>query len=916
MDKRRPVIVVRTVLLAVFLSACATVMQKESPAAAITPGESAREVLNMDFGWKFSLGHAADMEKDFDYWGGDPASDAKTGETAGPPHQGFDDGAWEMVDIPHDWGIGVGYDEEAEALHAYMKIGRKYPENCIGWYSKTIDIPAEDLGKRITLEFDGIFRDSKVWLNGHLMWEHTSGYTSFGFDISDYVNYGGKNRIVVRADATGYELWSYEGAGIYRHVRLVKTAPLHIEQWGTYVWPEVTLDGDTASAILNIETTLENQQDENARCEVESVIVGPDGTVVAQVSSGPEDGIEGWSKQTVRQKTKLEEAVLWSLDAPNLYTMLTTVRHEGAIVDTFETTFGVRTIRFDADKGFFLNEKPVKIKGVCLHQDHGGVGIAVPDAVHDYRVHRVKDMGSNAIRTAHNWVAPEALDATDRLGCMVMNETRMSGSTEELLEQLGSMVRRDRNHPSIIIWSIGNEEIAIQGNVTGQRIARTMRRLVRKLDTTRPVTLSIHGGDGGPVNESIDILGCNYLNLGDLDALHAKQDKPIFVSEASCTATVRGNYVHDEMNRSTGYDDGAHSPGWGKPAEESWKYVAEREFLAGTFVWTGFDYGGEPDSNRWPSVHTDWGIMDRACFPKDNFYYYQSWWSDKTVLHLLPHWNWAGKEGEEIWIWCQSNCDEVELIVNGESMGRKKMSRNSHLEWYAKYEPGYIEARGYINGELVATTRRETSGEATTLRLNPDRMAINADNHDVSLVTVEVLDKKGGVVPTAGNNIEFSIEGDGKIIGICNGDPACHVLENETTYPAFNGLLMVFVQSGLQPGSITLNAKSEGLDPVSVVIESLATEVKPFVIPSFGEEARAMIEPAGGTFEDFDDVIVTLRAPSESVNLRYTLDGKDPDHTSTLYSGPFKLTGPAVIKSRAFFYTKGVGSITTAEFKK
>lgn len=916
MNRKRTVIIVTTVFLVAFLHGCAKMMQEEPSAAAFTPGESVREVLNMDFGWKFSLGHAADIDKDFDYWGGDPSGDAKTGETAGPPHPGFDDSTWEIVDLPHDWALGVGYDEEAEALHAYMKIGRKYPENCIGWYSKSFEIPEEDLGKRITLEFDGIFRDSKVWLNGHLMWEHESGYTSFGFDITDYVNHGGKNRLVIRADATGYELWSYEGAGIYRHVRLVKTASLHVEQWGTYVSSEVKQEGDNASAVLSIETTLENQQDENVRCDVISTVVDPQGIRIAEVSTQVRYGVWGWSKRTVQQKVQVKDAQLWSLETPNLYKMFTTIKQNGEVVDTYETTFGIRTIQFDPDKGFFLNGKHVKIKGVCLHQDHGGLGIAVPDAVQKYRVKRVKEMGSNAIRTAHNWVTPEALDACDEQGCLVMDETRMSGSTRDLLEQLGTMIRRDRNHPSIIIWCLGNEEIAIQDNVTGQRIMRSMRRLVRKLDSTRPVSLAVHGGDGGPVNESLDILGCNYLNLGDLDALHAKQRKPIYVSEASCTSTVRGIYERDEMHRSTGYDDGAYSPGWGRPAEQSWKYVAEREFLLGTFVWTGFDYGGEPDSNRWPCVHTDWGVMDRACFPKDNYYYYQSWWGDKTVLHVLPHWNWAGKEGEKIWIWCHSNCDEVELIVNGESKGRKEMPRNSHLEWYAKYEPGYIEVKGYNDGELVATTIRETTGKAAAMRLKPDRLKIKADNHDVSLVTVEVVDEQGRVVPIANNEIKFSIEGDGKIIGICNGDPACHVLENETTYPTFNGLLMVFVQSGFEPGPITLKAKSQGLESTSVIIEAQACDVKPYVIPVLDEKYDAIIKPPGGTFSNFDNVIVTLTAPSKHVNLRYTLDGKDPDHTSRLYTGPFKLRCPAIVKTRAFFYRKGVGPIVTAEFKE
>ena len=912
--KSKVFMVIGVVLGVVFLTSCSDVKAKtESPASV----NSAREVLNMDFDWKFVLGHASDIDKDFDYWGGDPAGQAKTGDPAGPANPAFNDSAWQVIDVPHDWVVGLDYNRSAEERHAYKEIGRRYPENSIGWYRKTFKTSKEDLGKRITVEFDGIFRDSKVWLNGHPMASHESGYTSFSFDVSDYLNYGDQNTITVRADATGYELWSWEGAGIYRHVRMVKTDPLHVAKWGTYVKSNVKMRGDKASAELNIETTIENQQDDASDCTVISVIVDPAGKKVARISSGPKSSIQGWSEGVVNQKVKIDKARLWSLEDPALYKMLTTVKQGGKVVDTYETTFGIRTIKFDPDKGFFLNGKHVKIKGVCCHQDHGGVGTAVPNAVQDWRIKRLKEMGANGLRVAHNWVAPEALDACDEQGYLVMNEARMSGSTEELIEQLTDMVRRDRNHPSIIIWCLGNEEHTIQSNVTGQRIMKSMKRAVRDLDTTRPVSLAVHGGDGGPVNESLDILGCNYIRLGDLDDLHKREpDKPIYVSEASCTSTVRGIYERDEMNRSTGYDDGAYAPGWSKTAEDSWTYVADREFLAGTFVWTGFDYGGEPGA-PWPCVHTDWGgMMDRAGFAKDNFYYYQSWWSGKTVLHLFPHWNWTGKEGKDIWIWAHSNCDEVELIVNGKSMGKKKMVPNSHLEWHAKYQPGYIEAKGYKDGKLVATSRRETTGKPASIRFRPDRTIINADNQDVAMIIAEVVDDKGRVVPTAGNTINFTVEGSGDIIGICNGDPACHVSEDQTTYPAFNGLLMVYVKSGFQAGPITLQAQAEGLKTASVTINAAECEIKPYMFTSFEGASGLTISPAGGYFSNFDDLTVTMTVPSNQVRLRYTLDGNDPVNGSPIYEGPIKILGPCTIKARLFIHTKGVGEIISAEFKK
>lgn len=333
-------------------------------------------------------------------------------------------------------------------------------------------------------------------------------------------------------------------------------------------------------------------------------------------------------------------------------------------------------------------------------------------------------------------------------------------------------------------------------------------------------------------------------------------------------------------------------------------------------MWTGFDYGGEPGA-PWPCVHTDWGgMMDRTGFPKDNYYYYQSWWSDKTILHLFPHWNWAGKEGKDIWIWAHSNCDEVELIVNGKSMGRKKMEQNSHLEWYAQYQPGYIEAIGYKDGQLVATSKRETTKAPAGIRLKPDRTNINADNQDVAIVTVEVIDDKGRIVPTAANTISFTTEGGAEIIGICNGDPACHVPEDQTIYPAFNGLLMVYLKAGFQAGQVTLKAQAENLEPASVTINAAQCDVKPYIFASFEGSSGMSITPAGGYFSDFENVTVTMTAPSKHVRLRYTLDGSEPTVNSALYEEPFKLTGPYVIKARIFIHTKAVGDTISAEFKQ
>ena len=811
-----------TVLAGILVASCAVMAEKAVPTNA-----AGRERLSMDFEWRFSLGHANDMVKDFDYMGGDPYGNAKTGDLAGPPHPNFDDSVWEVVDVPHDWGVSVGFDKDAEPSHGYRKLGRRYPKNSIGWYRKTFEIPATDLGKRLTIEFDGVFRDCQVWLNGHPLWHQQSGYTSFGFDITDYAKYGDKNTLVVRADASGYELWSYEGAGIYRHVWLVKTNPLHVARWGTYVSSDVKLKSGKASAELTIKTTLENEQDENTECELISTIIDPDGRKVKMAKS--KKSIGAWESKQIVQKTEVERAKLWSLDSPNLYRMLTTIKQGGKIIDTYETTFGIRTFKFDADKGFYLNGKPMKLKGVCLHQDHGGVGIAIPDRLHEFRINKLKEMGCNSIRLAHNWVASEMLDACDRLGILIMDETRMSGSSDELLEQLETMVRRDRNHPSIIIWSLGNEEHIIQGSEVGRRIFRTMKRVVQKLDPTRPVTLGMNGDWGSVVTEDMDIQGCNYLLCGNITELRQKfPNKPIILSESGSTLTTRGVYdTSAETGHCADYDEVL--PEWGHTAESMWKFVAERDWLAGTYVWTGFDYGGEPLPHSWPTVNSNFGIIDRAGFPKDNFYYYQSWWTDKTVLHLSPHWNWPGQEGAKKRVWCNTNCQEVELIINGKSLGRKAVPRNSRARWNVEFQPGFIEARGYNNGKLVAKHRRQTTGKVAAIRLKPDRTKIKAGNQDVSLVTVEVVDDKGRIVPTANNEITLTICNNGRIIGVCNGDPSCHVLENQTTYPVFNGLMMVFVQSGWNTGPITLKAEAKGLEKAQVSIEAEACTPRPFV---------------------------------------------------------------------------------------
>jgi len=728
-----------------------------------------RERLLFDAGWRFRLGHTADPAKDFGYGTGQPW--AKAGEAVGAARLNFNDSSWRVIDLPHDWVVELPFDKSSDMAHGFKPVGRSKPGNTIGWYRRPFTVPKSDKGRRLSVEFDGVFRNGIVWLNGHFIGQHISGYTSFCYDITDYLNYGGRNVLVVRVDASEFEGWFYEGAGIYRHVWLTKTAPTHVAPGGIYVTSNVK----DAAADVTARTRIINESDQPAKLRAAWAVLDAEGKTVATAASS-ETAIEPWAEFEPVGRMTLSNPRLWSVESPNLYRLATVLHCGSQEVDKVETPFGVRTIRFDPDKGFSLNGKPVKIKGVCCHQDHAGVGAALPDRIQYYRVERLKEMGCNAYRTSHNPPTPELLDACDRLGMLVMDEHRMMGSTPEIIGQLESLILRDRNHPSVVLWSIGNEEYN-QGSEVSARLARSMIRTVRRLDPTRPTTYAGSNGlqwDG--VNSTVDVRGVNYLqNAGwNLEAYHkAHPQQPILGSEEASTLSSRGIYKNDPSKGYVSCYD-VNAPAWGSIAERWWRYAVDRPWFAGAFVWTGFDYRGEPTPYQWPCISSHFGIIDICGFPKDNFYYYQAWWSDKTVLHLLPHWNWSGREGQTVDVWCHSNCEKVELLLNGKSLGEKTMTPNSHLEWKVAYAPGVLEAKGYKGGQLVATRKVETSGPAARLVLTPDRSKIVADGEDVSMVAVSTVDAQGRPVPTADQEVRFGVKGNARIIGVGNGDPSCH----------------------------------------------------------------------------------------------------------------------------------------------
>jgi beta-galactosidase len=771
----------------------------------------------MDADWKFAFGNATNPSKDFDP---DPVGNtfsyfAKAGVAQGAASERFNDSSWRKLNLPHDWAVELPFSEKGSGSHGSKALGKNFPEASVGWYRKSFQLPASDKGRRIALDFDGIFRDSQVWVNGFYLGREQSGYTSFGYDISDYVNFGGKNTIAVRVDASLEEGWFYEGAGIYRHVWMTKTAPVHVARWGTYVTTEV----GKSSAKVNVAATIENDADATAKFAVTETIVGPDGKSVANSAAKPFELGPG-AKSEVPTSLKIGHPSLWSVETPTLYTMVTTITQGGKEIDRYQTPFGVRTLLWDANKGFFLNGKRVQLKGVCDHQDHAGVGVAIPDALDLWRLKQLQKMGVNALRTSHNAPNPELLDDCDRLGILVMDENRETGTNPEELNNLRRLILRDRNHPSVFVWSLGNEEWSIEGNDRGARITSTMQAAAKALDPTRLATVAISGGWGNGTSTTIDVMGFNYYTHGDgketgNDRFHAKfPNKPSVGTEDASTLSTRGIYVEDKPNgHLTAYDTNA--PSWGATAINSVQHYASRPYVAGQFQWTGFDYRGEPTPFGWPSISSQFGILDLCGFPKDNFYYYKAWWSDQPTLHLFPHWNWKGREGQPVDVWVHSNCDEVELFLNGASLGRKSMPRNGHLSWSVPYAPGTLLAKGYSGGKETLSDKVETTGDPDAVQLSADRAEINGDGMDLAVVTVSATDTVGRAVATADSPITFEVSGPGRIIGVGNGDPSSHesdqAVDGVWTRKLFSGLAQIIVQSTGGPGEITITAKSPGL---------------------------------------------------------------------------------------------------------
>lgn len=722
---------------------------------------------------------------------------------------------WEAVRLPHDWCPDGSFINDPSmgsraGSHGYLHAG-------VGFYRKWFTIPADQLGRKISLCFDGVTGRSTVWVNGHLIGERFGGYTSFVYDITDVLRYGseGDNIVLVKVDATDYEGWWYEGSGIYRHVWLQSTDSLHVAQWGTFI---TATEVSESHAAVKIETKVLNESASNRAFELITVIKERAGgrQVAEQAIRSSVDGLD---EITVEQKLTITEPELWSPEHPYLYAAVTELYENGVLIDQFDTSFGVRTIHFDAVRGFLLNGNVYPIKGTCNHQDFAGVGVAMPRALIAYKLSLLKEMGCNAYRSAHHPPSPELLELCDELGLLVMDENRKLDSSSRGMDELKSMILRDRNHPSVILWSLENEEV-LEGTVMGARILKSMTELAHKLDPTRPTMAAMnHGWSSGGYAEAVDIVGYNYGHRGaDVDGRRKYPNRLIIGSESSSYTTTRGIYA-DDPNKGYCSSHGTNIPSWGCSPEKSWSDVMEHPYLTGIFVWTGFDYRGEPTPYEWPCINSHFGMMDTCGFPKDVYYLMKALWTEEPLVHLLPHWNWPELIGQTIRVTAYTNCDSIELFLNGRSLGERVVKPHRSLDSDIAYEPGELKAVGKIGGVIAAEGKRVTTGKPHAIWLEPNRTVIQADGLDVAAVRVSIVDENGNVVPYADSHVDFYVEGSGALIGVGNGNPSSHESDKASSRRAFNGLALALLQAGADAGSITLKAISAGLQSADAIIE-------------------------------------------------------------------------------------------------
>jgi len=772
------------------------------------------------------------------------------------PHEIINYGGKNSIAVRVFDGIQGGgiYDEGEKVIEGPFEStspggsGTGYLNGGIGWYRKVFKLSEDIKDKRVFIEFDGVYMNSDVWINGYHLGNRPYGYSSFQYELTQHLKFGNeKNVIAVKVNVQQPCSRWYSGAGIYRNVRLTVTDPIHIAHWGTYVTtPEVSED----EATVRVKTKIRNQSLSEKQVTLETVVVDESGHEIASDNSVQK--VQRDSTNIFEQFIKIPKPKLWSVENPTIYYVQSKVLVNGNIVDSYDTPFGIRTFEFTVDKGFFLNGKHVDIKGVCLHHDLGSLGAAVNKRAIERQLEIMKNMGCNAIRTSHNPPAPELLDLCDLMGFLVMDEAfdewkrnKTKYGYGQFFDEWGEkdlvdMIRRDKNHPSIIMWSIGNE-IPEQDNDNAYEMSKRLVDICYREDPTRPVTSACNTPEAAVksgFSKPLDVMGINY-SMPFYQTL--KGQAKLIASETASAVSTRGEYnlvknddtlkIEKELNNQcTSYD--ITSPGWGNTAESTLKTVKSAPWIAGEFVWTGFDYIGEPTPFSWPSVSSYFGIVDLCGFPKDRYYLYQSQWTEKPMVHILPHWNWKGFEGKEIPVWCYSNCESVELFFqpeadqtsaeNWKSLGEKNFSDidDLHLVWNVPYSPGTLKAVAKKNGKIVSTDEVHTAGDPAKIILTPDRTEINADGNDLSYIKVEIVDEEGRVCPDADNRVKFDINGEGTIAGVGNGNPISHEYFKANERKAFNGLALIIIQSTEENGEINITAASDGLQESSIIIKT------------------------------------------------------------------------------------------------
>ena len=784
------------------------------------PSPQAMEAASLNVGWRFYQGDVTPpplREQSQSYMA------AKAGGSKGAAAPNFNDSEWRTVDLPHDWAI-----ESPPA--ASENIAQGYRKRGYGWYRRAITLDPSLAGRYLEIQFGAIATNATVWFNGSPVAHNWSGYNGFNIDITAMATFGEKpNVLSVRVDAETAEGWWYEGAGIYRNVWLVDRAPISIITDGVHADPRQGADGKWHIPVAVTVYSIEKQ---SAKIELVAELLDESGAVVAKTNAAID--VKPLWCTSVQADIDLVNPKLWSVETPNLYRIRTRLIRKGAVVDERITPCGFRTIRFDPANGFFLNGQSVKIKGVCLHQDHAGVGVAVPPALVEWRVQQIKAMGANAIRCSHG--APDAafLDACDRLGILVMNENRNFNVSPDYIEQLEWLVRRDRNRPSVILWSVFNEE-PLQGTSVGFEMVRRATAAVKALDDSRPVTAAMNAGFFTPVNvsQAVDVVGFNYQHL-NYDRFHKENPGvPILSSEDTSAFMTRGAWETDKPNKVESSDD-TQAAGWGLTQRLSWKAIDSRPFMAGGFVWTGFDYHGEPTPFKWPANSSYFGILDLCGFPKSAFYIRRAMWvKDKPLLDILPHWNWQGREGKSINVMLATNLDRVVLRLNGKIVGDGKPDPYEMISFAVPYAPGTLEARGWRGGKVVATSRVETTGVPANLRLTASRPQLAGDGVDATPVTIEALDVKGRPVPTFNGDVDLHIEG-GKIIGVGNGDPTSVLPSKGNRVRIFNGLAQAIVQSARgSSGKLVFSGRSDGLGAGELTIQITPADLRQSLPPAF-----------------------------------------------------------------------------------